>query len=81
MYKEINQRMTSVDASEKFPDSYIIMRMDGFESDIGTVLFTGKNKNELRAILRGLENQMFCGIIEGVNFGRNCIGGVVVAHG
>ena len=80
MYKEINQRMTDFEARAKYPDSYLLMRMDDYESDMGTLLYVGDKKDELRELYRGLENQMHCGVFEGSNIDCNCIGGVVTTH-
>ena len=75
MYEKIeeNLRMTYIEASAKYPDSYIIMRMDDYISQMGTVLYVGDNQNELAAVLMQLENQNHCGIIEGLNYHRNSL--------
>jgi hypothetical protein len=82
MYKEIkeNQRMTDNEASSLYRDSYIIIRMDSIESDMGTVLFVGDNENELHDVFRGMTDRAYCGIIEGANLLRS-MGGVVVTNG
>jgi hypothetical protein len=80
MYKEIkNVRMIDIDASEKYPDSYILMRMDDYDSEMGTVLYVGDSEGELAGLLSGLENQLHCGIIEGLNNKLNSLGGVVAS--
>jgi hypothetical protein len=80
MYEEMkNLRMTDVGAAEKYPDSYILMRMDDYESDMGTVLCVGDSEKELTFLLAGFENKLHCGIIEGLNQKLNSLGGVVVS--
>jgi hypothetical protein len=83
MYKEIkgNQRMTDNEASELYRDSYIIIRMDSIESDMGTVLFVGDNEKEMEDVLTGLEDNGYCGIVEGVNLMDTMGGLVVVTNG
>jgi hypothetical protein len=82
MYKEIkeNQRMTDVEACDRYEDSYVIMRMDSIESDMGTVLFVGDNEKEMEDVLAGLEDNGYCGIIEGANLLKS-LGRVVVTNG
>jgi hypothetical protein len=82
MYKKIEEppRMTDNEASETYPDYYILMQRDGkkaFEQS-GTVLFIGDNDDELFSlqvnipVLHGV-------IIEGINITRRlCLGGLVV---
>jgi len=81
MYKKIEPplRMTWNEASEKYPDSYIAMQMDSMKlsDDVGTVLYIGDNERELYRLLIELD-QPFCGVGEGINLMRNCLGGVVV---
>ena len=78
MYQRVenNQRMTDVEASERYPDSWIIMRMDSISSDFGTILFIGDNENEIISLVMQI-NEPFCGVIEGLNH-RRSLGGVVV---
>ena len=78
MYQRVenNQRMTDVEASERYPDSWIIMRMDSINSDFGTILFIGDNENEIISLVVQI-NEPFCGVIEGLNH-RRSLGGVVV---
>ena len=81
MYKKIEPtlRMTRNEASEHYPDSYIVMQMDSMKlsDDVGTVLYVGDNERELYRLIISL-NQPYCGVLEGINLMRNCLGGVVV---
>ena len=78
MYERIdNVRMTDIEASERYPDSYIAMRMDDRISQMGTVLFIGDNQSELFRVVLNLDNPMHCGVHEGINL-QNSLGGVVV---
>ena len=51
MYKKIEPalRMTANEASERYPDSYIVMQMDSMKlsDDVGTVLYVGDIQREL----------------------------------
>ena len=80
MYRKIEPalRMTRNEASERFPDNFIVMQMDSMDlsDDVGTVLYVGDNRRELYAVIMSL-NQPFCGICEGLNH-RRSLGGVVV---
>jgi hypothetical protein len=82
MYKKIEPplRMTRNEASEHYPDSYIVMQMDSMKlsDDVGTVLYMGDNERELYRLILSL-NQPYCGVLEGINLMRNCLGGVVVS--
>ena len=71
-----NQRMTDIEASEQYPDSYIIMQMDNMHSDMGIVLYVGDNEDEIIKLAVELKRP-FCGVIEGLNF-RRSLGGIVV---
>ena len=80
MYRKIEPtlRMTANEASEHYPDSFIIMQMDSMDlsDDIGTVLYVGDNRRELYSLIVSL-SQPFCGVVEGLNHQRS-LGGVVV---
>ena len=73
-------RMTDFEAEKRYPDNYMIMRMDNMEDDLGTILFFGDTKEELLDVLCELRkdgNSNLCGILEGNN--KQCtLGGVVV---
>jgi len=81
MYQTIagNQRMTTNEAAERFPDSFIVMRMDNMDVShrMGTVLYIGDDQNELFSLLIELDDPTLCGVSEGLN--RRCsLGGIVV---
>ena len=80
MYRKIEPalRMTRNEASERFPDSFIVMQMDSMDlsDDVGTVLYVGDNERELYALIVNLD-QPFCCVVDGIN--HLCsLGGVVV---
>ena len=81
MYKKIEPtlRMTANEASARYPDEYIIIQMDSMDlsDDVGTVLYVGDNERELCSLLVSL-NLPFSGVIDGLNYYRNDLGGVVV---
>ena len=68
MYQRVesNTRMTDAEASERFPDSYIIMSMDSITSSTGTVLYIGDNEDEIISLVMTLD-EPFCGVIEGLS--------------
>jgi hypothetical protein len=71
------QRMHEIEAVKQYPNSYIVMRMDGMESQMGEVMFVCDTESEAVAQILGLDDQMYCGVLEGQNF-RRSLGGVVV---
>ena len=81
MYKKIEPalRMSRNEASERYPDEFIIMQMDSMDlsDDIGTVLYVWDSRVELYGVIKGL-NLPLIGVVEGLNHQRNCLGGVVV---
>jgi len=81
MYRKIEPalRMTANEASAHYPDEFIIMQMDSMDlsDDIGTVLYVGNERRELYALVVSL-NLPYSGIVEGLNYYRNSLGGVVV---
>ena len=81
MYRKIEPalRMTANEASARYPDNYIVIQMDSMDlsDDVGTVLYVGDNERELYALVVSL-NHPFTGVLDGLNFQRNCLGGVVV---
>ena len=81
MYRKIEPtlRMTANEASAHYPDEFIIMQMDSMDlsDDIGTVLYVGDERRELYALVVSL-NLPYSGIVEGLNYYRNSLGGVVV---
>ena len=71
-------RMTRNEASERYPDSFIIMQMDSMDlsDEVGTVLYVGEDENEMFALVVKLQLP-FSGIVQGIN--HLCtLGGVVV---
>ena len=80
MYRKIEPplRMSSIEASERYPDEYIIMQMDSINpsDDMGTVLYVGDNMSELFSIVMKLDMEN-CGVSEGLNLQRN-LGGIVI---
>ena len=78
MYKRIddNPRMTDNEASEHYPDSYVLVRWDSMYSETGTVVYVVDNMGELITLAYTLE-ESFYGIIEGLNH-RRSLGGVVI---
>ena len=81
MYRKIEPalRITANEASERYPDSYILMRMDSMNpsDDMGSVLYIGDDDDELFALLMKLDDPSICGVTEGLNH-RRSLGGVVV---
>jgi hypothetical protein len=77
MYEAVdNLRMTSHEATERYPDGYIAMRHDSMFSETGTVLYVGDNGGELMGLVLGLDDPTYCGILEGANLQRS-LGGIV----
>ena len=82
MVKKIDDvlRMTDFEARKRYPNNYIIMRMDNMEDDTGTILYLGDTHDELLDViiaLRKAGNSDLLGIREGNN--KQCtLGGVVV---
>jgi len=83
MYRKIEPalRMTANEASAQYPDNYIVMQMDSMDlsDDVGTVLYVGDNERELYDVIKEL-NRSLLGVIEGLNFQRNFLGGIEVPH-
>jgi len=81
MYRKIEPalRMTKNEASERYPDEFIIMQMDNADlsDDVGSVLYVGDNQRELFALVVNIGSPL-TGVVMGLNYYRNCLGGVVV---
>ena len=81
MYRKIEPalRITANEASARYPDSYILMRMDAMNpsNDMGTVLYIGDDGDELFALVMKLDDPSLCGVTEGLNH-RRSLGGIVV---
>ena len=75
MYNKIepNLRMTANEASEQYPDSYILMRMDSMipSDDMGTILYIGDYGDELFSLVMKLDDPSLCGVTEGLNHMRS----------
>jgi len=80
MYRKIEPalRMTRNEASERYPDEFIIMQMDSMDlsDDVGTVLYVGDTERELYGVVKSV-GLPFCGVVDGLNH-RRSLGGVVV---
>ena len=77
MYEIVNNlRMTQIEASERYPNSYIAMRLDSMFGEMGAVLFIGDNQSELLRLVLDLEDPTYCGVHEGMDLQRS-LGGVV----
>ena len=80
MYRKIEPalRMTSNEASTRYPDEFIIMQMDSMDlsDDIGAVLYAGDSRVELYGVIKNL-NLPYISVVEGLNHQRNCLGGIV----
>ena len=72
-------RMTANEASLKYPDEFILMRMDSMDpsNDMGTVLYIGDDGDELFSLVMKLDDPSLCGVTEGMNH-RRSLGGVVI---
>ena len=81
MHKKIEPalHMTRNEASERYPDSFIIMQMNSMDlsDDVGAVLYVGEDQNEMFALVAKL-GLPFSGIVQGINHLCN-LGGVVVS--
>ena len=81
MYRKIEPslHMTANEASEQYPDSYILMRMDSIHptNDMGTILYIGDDGDELFSLIMKLDDPSLCGVSEGLNLMRS-LGGVVI---
>jgi hypothetical protein len=82
MYREVegHPRMTTNEAAERYPDSYIIMRMDSMKLSthmMGAVLYVADNESELYPVLRGMDDSSLCVVSEGLHL-QSSLGGVVV---
>ena len=83
MYQKIeeNLRMTANEACERFPDSYIIMRMDSIDisNRMGTVLYVTNNQREAFSLVMKLDDSYPCGVSEGINLQKS-LGGIIVGE-
>jgi hypothetical protein len=82
MYQEVegHPRMTDHEAAERYPDSYILKRLDSMKLSthiMCTVLYVGDNRSELYNVLGEMDDPHLCGISEGLHL-QNSLGGVVI---
>ena len=81
MYRRVEPvlRMTSNEACVRYPDEFVLMRMDSMNpsDDMGTVLYVGDDFEELSYFVMTLDDPTNCGVTEGLNH-RRSLGGVVV---
>jgi hypothetical protein len=84
MYRQVEPalRMTSNEACVRYPDEFILMRMDSMNpsDDMGTVLYVGDDGAELSFLVMELDDPTNCGVTEGLNHQRRSLGGVVVGE-
>jgi len=75
---EGNQRMSMHEASERYPDSYILMQRDNSDifDPVGILLYVGDNFDELFDLQVDLPVP-FGLVVEGLNHQRS-LGGIVV---
>ena len=81
MYRKVDEtlRMTDIEATERYPDSYIVMRMDDMESPMGTILYIGDTEDEMYKVMEQMDDSNLCGVLEGVNHQRRYLGGIVIS--
>ena len=81
MYRKIEPalRMTANESSERYPDEYILIRMDSrsLYNDIGTVLYVGDDGDELFSLVMKFDDPSLYRVAEGMNH-RRSLGGVIV---
>ena len=82
MYQRVdnNHRMTMHEASERYPDDYILMQMDdrGLYNPTGIVLYVGDNGDELFSVQVRLNVPLGL-VVEGLNHQRS-MGGIAVGE-
>ena len=83
MYRKIEEelKISTNEASEMFPDSYILMRLESDDTlnRVGTALYIGDTHRELLPVRKALEDRTLCTIVEGLNH-RRSLGGVIVGE-
>ncbi|MDR0220830.1 MAG: hypothetical protein LBI54_05430 [Lachnospiraceae bacterium] len=79
MYTKIEekQRIHQNDASVLYPNSYIVMRFEDMESQIGEMLYACDTEDEALTQIFELDDRTLCSYIEGQTL-RRSMGGVVV---
>ena len=82
MYKKVegNPHMTMHEASEYFPDSYILMQRDNRDifDPAGSILYVGDDYDELFSLMMDTDTPLGL-VIEGLNHQRS-LGGIVVGE-
>jgi hypothetical protein len=73
MVREVNERMSYVEAKNSYPKNYILMKMDE-GSDVGVVICVGEIKETVDKRLEVLDDDENFVVLEGVN--QNSIGGL-----
>ena len=84
MYRKVegSPHMTSNEASEKYPDSYVLMQLDARNTcdSAGIVLYEGNDGDELFSLQVNLPVPQGV-VVEGLNIqGKFCLGGIVVGE-
>ena len=71
-------RMTSNEASSRYPNELILMEMDSMDlsDDVGVVLYVGDNRADLYSMMDKIDAH-YLSVVEGLNLQRNCLGGIV----
>jgi len=84
MYKKIenSQRMTESEATERYPDKYILMQMDNRDTfdPSGIVLYVGDDFDELFSMQIDLPVRLGV-VIEGINISSRLTLGDLVVNG
>jgi hypothetical protein len=79
MYRKIEPeiRKHKNDAAELFSDSFILMRMDGYASETGDILYVGDDYSELFSLAGTFDDPSQLLVVEGMTH-RYSLGGFVV---
>jgi hypothetical protein len=66
---EDTERLTSIQTCEKYPDNYVLMRMDSRDPmSLGDLLFIGDEQMEMLNVMLTLNDGARYKVIEGTNF-------------
>ena len=76
MYRKVDEsaRMSYNEASAKYRDGYVIMRLEGMNSEMGTVLYAGDTEKEMISLVMSLDIP-YCVVLTGLNH-QNSLWGV-----
>ena len=81
MYKKIEstKRMTKNEATELYPNSYILIYWDNAKvfDETGTVLYIGDDRKELFSLVMQQDDPTNYGVSEGLNLQRS-LGGLII---